>query len=161
MESRRIAEALERIYPSPPMHIDSKYQSPVEAAIANILGCTRTVFVPLVPKIFLNPPSQEYFVASREKSVGMSLDEFGKTADQDIKKTEPYVRELSALLTETDGPFFEGSTPVYADFVVVAWIRMFKGLGQEEKIFSLEGGEQLKKQYEAAHANGWLDRDSY
>ncbi|KIW15556.1 hypothetical protein PV08_05604 [Exophiala spinifera] len=161
VDSRRIAEGLDRIYPDPPLHIESKYQAPVEAALGNIMRCIRSVYMPLVPKMFLNPRCRDYFVATREKVVGMPLDEFGKTADHDVKSAEPYVRELSALLTETDGPFFEGKAPCYADFVVVAWVKMLKGLGVEEKIYALEGGEQLKKQYEAAQASGWFDRDSY
>ncbi|KAJ9642191.1 hypothetical protein H2204_002560 [Knufia peltigerae] len=161
MESRRIADALERVFPTPSMHIDSKYQAPVDAAILNCLGKMRPVFIPLVPKVFLNPRSVEHFVTSREKAIGKSLDEFGRTGDQSIKDAQPHIRELADMLAETDGPFFEGETPCYADFVVISFLRMLKGLGAVEKIYSLDGGERLKKQYQAAEAKGWLDRDSY
>jgi len=161
MDSRRIADALERLHPNPPLHLDSPYQSRIESLIGQILTPIRAVFVPLVPKVFLNPASQAYFIPTREKAVGMGLEEFAKGADEGIQKASPFIRELGEMLRENEGPFLQGNTPCYADMMVLAWLRMLDRLGVSDRFFGLEGGQELKTLYDEGVKQGWFDRDSY
>lgn len=160
MESRNIAEALERLYPNPPLHFDSPYQARIDTLMDKMLLPIRPIFVPLVPQIFLNPASQAYFVPSREKAVGTSLAKYGEGADTGFEKAKPYFKELGEMLRENpEGPFLQGKEPVYADLVVVGWLRMLDGLGWAGTVFDCEGGAEIKKLYEAAAK--WLERDSH
>lgn len=160
MESWKIARALEPVYQDPPLYLDSPILPRMETILGKLVTSLRPAFVPLVPKIFLNPASQAYFIPSREKHVGMSLDEYAKGTDQGIEDASPHVKELAGLLSENQqGPFFLGKEVSYADFVVVAWLRMLVRLGIQDKIWALDGGKELKDLYDACAK--WLERDTY
>lgn len=163
MESRKIADVLERQYPSSPsLRLDSPYQARIESAMAPLLGAVRPLFVPLVPQVFLNPRSHGYFVPSREQAVGMPLPEYARGADKGVDDARPHVKTLGAMFRENaDGPFLMGAEPCYADFIVLGWLRMMDGLGCKDKFLSsgVDGGEELMKLYEAGAK--WLERDSY
>ncbi|KAK4934434.1 hypothetical protein LTR10_024308 [Elasticomyces elasticus] len=159
MESRAIADALERLHPTPSLHLDSPYQSRIEKIVPDLVNSMRPIFMPLVPKTFLNKPSYDYFHATREKSLGMPLDKYAEGADESFKKAKPYIKQLGEMLTENEGPFLEGKKPVYADFVIVAMLRMQAGLGYADKIFGEEGGKELKALYEASKE--WLERENH
>jgi glutathione S-transferase len=159
MESRAIADVLENKYPTPTLHLDSPYLPRVEDLMSKILPSFRGIFVPLVPKVFLNPRSQEFFVSDREKTLGMSLDEFAKNGNEMVKQGAGHVKELGEVYKENkDGPFVLGKEVSYADFIVAAWAKMMVGLGEEEALFGLEGGKEIKAVYEACQA--WFSRDS-
>lgn len=160
MESRKIAEALEKIKPSPSLHLDSPYQARVEKILPDFANSIRPIFMPLVPKTFLNPRSQEYFVATREKNLGMPLEKYAEGAEEALNSAKPHIKQLGDLLKEhPEGPFLEGKTPVYADFVVVGLLKMLHQLGWADRVLDTEGGQELKKLYEAS--SEWLERDSY
>lgn len=160
MDSKKIALELEPRYPNPPLHLDSPVLGRVEAILHKIVTCIRPVFVPLVPKVFLNPASQAYFIPSREKGVGKSLDEFANGGEQGVEDAKPHVKELAGVLGENpEGPFFLGKEVSYVDFVVVGWLKMMVRLNIAERIWSLDGGNELKALYDAS--TKWLERDSY
>ncbi|KIV88054.1 hypothetical protein PV10_08984 [Exophiala mesophila] len=160
MESRKIASALEERYPTPSLHLDSPYLPRVEAVLSKLLPGLRPIFVPLVPKVFLNPRSQEYFIPDRERTFGKSLDEVSQGADQAAEDSRPYVAQLAELLRENqDGPFFAGKQVGYADFMVVAFLRMLTLLGAADKLWKEDGEKELKGLYQACEK--WLERDSY
>ncbi|KAH0841280.1 hypothetical protein AYO21_04880 [Fonsecaea monophora] len=161
MESRAIVDKLEKLYPSPPLYLDSPYLARVEQLLPKVATAFRPIFMPGVPKTFLNPPSYAYFVASREKSVGMTLDEYeAKNAEQAWKDVEAPVKELGELYAENpDGPFLMGKQLSYADIMVLGFLRMIDRLGHKERFLALEGGDKLRALYEASAK--WLERDSY
>lgn len=159
MESRKIASALEERYPTPSLHLDSPYLPRVEAVLGKLLPGLRPIFVPMVPKIFLNPRSQDFFIPDREKTFGKSLDEVAKGADQAFEDSRPYVAQLGELLRENqNGPFFAGKDVGYADFMVVAFLRMLTLLGVADKLWQGDGEKELKDLYQACEK--WLERDS-
>lgn len=160
MESRKIAFALEPLYPEPPLHLDSPVLARVETILPKVVECVRPAFAPLVPKLFLNPVSRDYFVESREKGLKQPLDEFAKGADRGFEEAAPYLKELADILREKpEGPFFLGEVVSYADFMVVAWLHMFVRLRIADRIWALEGGKELKALYDASAK--WLERDTY
>ncbi|EXJ85450.1 hypothetical protein A1O1_05814 [Capronia coronata CBS 617.96] len=160
MDSRKIADVLESEYPDPALHLESPYQARIEALVGKLLGQIMPIFVPLVPKVFLNPASQKYYVPSRETSLGMALDEYHKGADQALDQARPTIKQIGDMLDENaSGPYLQGQEPCYADFIVVSWIRMMDGLGWAETFLACDGGQQIKRLYEASAK--WLERDSY
>ena len=160
MDSRKIADTLEELYPSPTLRLDSPFQTRIETLMVNLLTPMRPLFVPLVPPTFLRPRSQEYFVASREKSVGMTLEEYAQGADKGFEDCRPWIKALGAMLREDpSGPFLMGAEPCYADFVVLSWIKMMDGLGYRDKFFACDGGQEIRSLYEGGAK--WLERDSY
>ncbi|EXJ65666.1 uncharacterized protein A1O5_11193 [Cladophialophora psammophila CBS 110553] len=161
MESRAIVDKLEQLHPSPSLHLNSPYLPRIEQLLPNLLGQVRPVFMPLVPKVFLNPPSYDYFVASREKALGMSLDEYAaKNTDKAWEDVKPFVKELAAIYAEnSEGPFLMGKQVSYADMMVLGFLKMMDRLENVNKFFAMEGGEKLKEVYEAGAK--WLERDSY
>ncbi|KIX97164.1 uncharacterized protein Z520_07278 [Fonsecaea multimorphosa CBS 102226] len=161
MESRVIADKLEQLHPSPSLHLDSPYLARMEQLLPKIQNAVRPIFMPRVPKTFLNPVSRDYFVATREKAIGMSLDEYAsKNTEQAWEDVRPLVKELAGVYAENpQGPFLMGNDVSYADFMVVGFLRMFDRLGAVDQLFAMDGGEKLKEVYGACAK--WLERDTY
>ncbi|KIW35604.1 uncharacterized protein PV07_02291 [Cladophialophora immunda] len=161
MESRAIVDKLEQLHPSPPLSLDSPYLARAEQLVPKLANAVRPIFMPLVPKTFLNPPSRDYFVASREKALGMPLDAYAAAnTAQAWEDAKPVVKEAGAVYAENpDGPFLLGKQVSYADFMVLGFLRMMDRLGIKDRFFAMEGGEKLKELYEAGAK--WLERDSY
>jgi glutathione S-transferase len=159
MDSRPIANALDSLHPTPSLHLDSPYLAKIEELLPKLVNTVRPVFVPLVPKKFLLPRSAEYFTASREKGLNMSLDEFAKGADKAFEDVKPHVKTVSALYQENaDGPFLLGQDVSYADFYVLGFLRMMDRLGVADKFWNMDGGIELKKAYEAAAK--WFEHEN-
>ena len=72
-------------------------------------------FMPSVPRTVLNPKSVEYFVETRSKRIGMSLEQFEKEKanDQTWEAMVPKLQEMAALLKANGGPFVMGKTGQY------------------------------------------------
>ncbi|ETI28666.1 hypothetical protein G647_01117 [Cladophialophora carrionii CBS 160.54] len=161
MDSRKIVERLEALYPTPSLHLDSPYQGRIEHFLPKLVGTVRPIFMPLVPVTFLNPPSKAYFEQDREKAVGMPLQEYhAKNAEQAYRDVEPLWKELAGWYAENDGGvWLSGGEIIYADVMVLGLLRMLDRLGVADRLWALEGGEVLKKVYDAAAK--WFERDTY
>jgi len=159
MDSRPIVDKLESLYPTPSLHLDSPYLARVEEFLPKPVTAIRPVFVPLVPKTFLNPRSAEYFTKSREEGLGKTLDEFALGGEKGFEEVKPYVKELGEWYGENgDGPFLLGKEVSYADVMVLGWLRMLDRLGVVGRIFELEGGGKLREVYEAA--GKWFEKET-
>lgn len=148
MDSRSIADEIEKIHPEPSVHLDSPYVDRLMSNMRIIVPELYPVFVTKVPKRLLNDPSAEYFTRTRSEDVGAPLDEFGKqTSDDDCFKTaEPAIREVTAMLKEnTDGPFFMGSTFSWADIVWIGLLLFFQRIGDDvfESLLSVSGDREV------------------
>jgi glutathione S-transferase len=160
MDSRPIADALEAKYPSPSLHLDSPYTARTTELLPTLAGSVRTVFVPMVPKNFLNPRSEEYFVASREKSLGMPLDDYAKQGAQAFEDAKPYVKKAGEMYAENpEGPFLMGKEVSYGDVMFISWLKMMDQLGIADRFWEMEGGQALKECYDAGAK--WFERDSH
>jgi len=159
MDSFAIAQKLESLHPTPSLHLDSPYQSRIEEFLPTMVNQVRPIFMPLVPQKFLNPRSKEYFISTREKALGMPLEQYAKNAKQGFTNVKPYAKELGDMYAENDGPFLMGKEVCYADIMVLGWLRMFDRLGEVSKIFEMEGGEKLKDVYQTT--GKWFERDTY
>jgi len=74
-------------------------------------------------------------------------------------EAKPIAEELGAILKESGGPYYKGSSPSYADFVTVGFMHCMKRVdeGVFERVIGLE--PELKKQYDACKK--WLERDDH
>jgi glutathione S-transferase len=161
MESRKIIDALEKLYPTPSLHLDSPYQARVEEFLPKVIAKVRPIFMPLVPVTFLNPPSKAYFEQDRERAIGMPLQEYhAKNAEQAYRDVEPLWKELAGFYAENEGGvWLSGGEVIYADVMVLGMLRMLDRLGVAERLWALEGGAALKAVYAAAAK--WFERDTY
>jgi glutathione S-transferase len=134
MNSYKIADALEAAFPEPSLHLDSPYLPRVRKAMVNGFTQIHGVYIPLVPVKILNPASVPYFVETRSKEEGMSLEQFAKEhgGPKAWEKAEPWMREATALLKEDPtGPFFMGKTVSYADFIWASMLIFLPRLGDD------------------------------
>lgn len=133
-DSRVIAEELERLHPEPSLHLDAPVLPKVESLVPKIRSPLDPILMPRIPRNILNPDSAEYFSRTRAVRFGMPLPEFEKcekSGETAWKGAEGPLKEMAALLKETDGPFFMGQQVSYADFVFVSLLLMFKRLGED------------------------------
>ena len=112
MDSRKIADVLEKAYPSPPLHLDSPILKKVEELVPQCVRSLGPLFLPRVPQNVLNPRSAEYFRRTRSERLGMDLSQLEKEkgGEKAWKVVEPKWKELGSLLKAEGGPFFMGKT---------------------------------------------------
>ena len=90
----------------------------------------------------------------------MTLEEYSQGAEKSLEEVKPFVKELGDWYAENpEGVFLLGKDVSYADVMVLGWLKMMDLLGVSERFWGMEGGERLKKVYEAG--GKWLERDSY
>jgi hypothetical protein len=61
MDSRKIADRLEKDYPNPPLFLDSPLTQQVSNMYGKFAEPMRPAWMPLVAQNLLNPSSKEYF----------------------------------------------------------------------------------------------------
>ncbi|KAL9129570.1 MAG: hypothetical protein Q9175_007261, partial [Cornicularia normoerica] len=162
MDSRKIADVLEKEHPSPSLHLDSPMLKKVEELIPQCTSPIRPVFLPRVPRSVLSPRSAEYFERTREATFGMPLSQVEKEkgGESAWEAAEPKWKELGALLKAQGGPFFMGKTVSYADLIVVGAMHCFSSLGDDalyQRVKNLEPA--FSTLYDASKA--WLERDDH
>ncbi|KAK4166344.1 hypothetical protein QBC43DRAFT_257803 [Cladorrhinum sp. PSN259] len=157
MDSRKIANRLEELYPSPPLHLDSPYQAKIESAMNKIMNHISPVYIPLIPKRILNEASHPHWYRTREITEGMDLDTLWETQGGqkafDALEQSGDLQEVTGWLKENDeGPFFLGKEVSYADFVWVGFLVFIKRIGEEDVY-----GEILKRSGDAGVHERLLD----
>ena len=112
MDSRKIADELEKQYPEPSLHLDAPILPKVQAAVENLFKSLAPAMLPQVPRTFLNAASVQYFERTREAMYGMPLSQLEKVAggDKAWQKAEPIFKEVGDWLRANGGPFFLGQT---------------------------------------------------
>ena len=112
MDSRKIANVLEKEHPLPSLHLDSPILKKVEELAPQCVMPIGPVFMPRIPRVVLNPRSAEYFEHTREERFGMTLSQLEKEkgGESAWKAAEPKWKELGTLLKAKGGPFFMGKT---------------------------------------------------
>jgi glutathione S-transferase len=165
MDSRQIANHIEKTHPQPPVHLDSPYLTKVEELVISIFAPLRPICYMRVPANLLNEASKPYWLTTRAERVGMPLDEHERQSGGEAayRGSEPHLKQITSLLQEnSDGPYFMGRTVSYADFVWVSALVFFKRV--DGALF-----EQVLKRTgdEAAHValldacEPWLKRSGY
>lgn len=139
IDSRVIAETIEKDFPSPPLYLDSPYLEKLQTKVLEpLMRALRPHFVAKVARNLIREASVEYFTTTREKVIGMSLDDFEKKEGQvdNFAEAEPYLHEITGWLKENEkGPYFMGKTVGYADFVWGGILLFFQRIDASGKEF--------------------------
>ena len=154
MDSYKIADIIEERHPEPSVPLSTPVQLRFIELMKGFMGALTPIYVPGVAQRLLGDESLDFFLASRQKDVGMSLADYGKQHSPGaFDRAEPFARQITALLNETSssGPYFLGDKISYTDFIWAAILLFFKCLGEEDYY-----PEVLKRSGDAeAHTKFW------
>lgn len=145
-ESLAIAHRLEQQNPQRSLRIDSPNTDVVIKLTEKIMYAVLPDFVPKVPKRLLADASLEYWYRTRQEWFGgIKLDDLERRqgGHQVYQKARADIKQLGEMLQKVrSGPFFEGDTPTYADFVWVSFLYFYEKLGDD--IFQKLVGEDYQ-----------------
>lgn len=112
MDSKKIAQRLEKDHPSPSMHLDSPILAEVEKLLTKVQEPLRPVYMPSVPANLLNEPSSEYFHRTRAEKYGKPLAQLYKEdgGEEAWIVTLPQIKDLGQVVQAKGGPFVMGET---------------------------------------------------
>ncbi|KAF2164175.1 hypothetical protein M409DRAFT_56874 [Zasmidium cellare ATCC 36951] len=137
MESRHIADALEKLQPEPSLRLDTGYPERAQGIVDLLL---RTVVVPFmyrIPDWLLRPEGAKWYHQERQKLFGgMTLYDFAEheefSGERAWQKAEPAMNDLRNLLAENQtGPFVMGSQVSYADFIIVSYFKFLTKIDKD------------------------------
>ncbi|KAK5656986.1 hypothetical protein OQA88_3509 [Cercophora sp. LCS_1] len=133
MDSRKIVDVINGKYPEPALKVETKYLDWFGRNYGKLMGRLRGVYVPNVVKRLLDPYAHEYWYQTREKSNGMPLDQLERElgGQKAWEMAAPLLQELTGLLKENEGPFFEGDEVTYVDFVWVGALLFIQKIGED------------------------------
>ncbi|KAJ4137420.1 hypothetical protein NW768_003007 [Fusarium equiseti] len=163
MDSAKILERIEKDYPEPSVHKDSPVLAKLFAIMPKIMGALQPVYFTHVPGRILSEKSQPYWYETRSKVAGQPLDElYQKKGGQSAwDNAKPHVQEVEALLKEnSEGPFFLGKTPSYADFVWGGFLIFMQRNQVIDEVYKISGDAQLHKDLLEATAP-WHKRNDH
>lgn len=164
MDSRKIAEAVEKLQPEPSLHMDKgDVIDRAQAAVGGIPANLGPIGLPRVPELLLNPRSAEYFHETRSKRFGMSLDELSKSdkaGENAWKNAEPALKAIKDLLHEDEsGPYVMGKEVSFADFVVGGLWAFMKKLDKGDLYDRLMSTDASFPEHWKA-VEKWFEKDS-
>lgn len=137
MESRRIADALEKLQPEPSLHLDSGLPERAQGIVDQLL---RTVVVPFmyrIPDWLLRPEGAKWYHEERQKLFGgMTLYDFAEheefSGERAWTRAEPAMKALKDLLAENqDGPYVMGKEPGFADFIIASYFKFMTKIDKD------------------------------
>jgi glutathione S-transferase len=128
MESMKIAHALEARYPSPSLRLDSPYLPKVNLLTEQVMNAIAPDIVNWITKEVVNEASLPYWNKTREAILGSPLDviEREKGGSQVYEVARDALLQVTSLLKENHGPFFEGEDVGFADFQWVGFLMFLK-----------------------------------
>lgn len=148
-DSANIARAVEKLYPEPPLHLDSPYWARVEQIGSKVVQSIVPLCYSRVPVNILNDASVEYWYTTRRQRLGMSVQEYEEKngGEAAYAGAEPHLKEMTQVLKENDGPFFMGSQVSNADFSWVAVLLFFKRIDEAifDEVLKRTGDEAVHK----------------
>ncbi|KAF5020101.1 hypothetical protein F66182_7864 [Fusarium sp. NRRL 66182] len=163
MDSNKILERIEKEHPEPSVHSDSPVLSKLFEIMPKIMKSIQPIYLNAVPERLLNDKSLPYWHETRTGMVGMPLDQYyeengGQQAWDGAK--EP-LHEVEALLKDnSDGPFFLGKTPSYADFVWAGLLIFLRRCEVIDELYKISSDSQIHKDLLEATAP-WHKRNDH
>lgn len=162
MDSDKIATYLDEQYPNPPLPLSLPEDAEIAKFFGGMIGPSRGLWMPLVPKNVLLPQCAEYFTRTREEDFcgGKSLEDYRESQDHEKIWAEmlPGIKGLGEVLKREEGPFIKGKEVSYWDFKIVGYLHFLNRVHKpfHDKLISLEPA--LGSLYEASAK--WLERGS-
>ncbi|KZV85200.1 hypothetical protein EXIGLDRAFT_654276 [Exidia glandulosa HHB12029] len=129
-DSEVIAEYLDAAYPDTPRLFPVGFMRGLQAAFAQLFAkevTARTVPL-LLPGVPANVDAANgaYFAESRKRWYGAPLDEWAPLGSEKRARKWEAAKEgwgtVAQVYEASGGPWLMGKEPVYADFIVVAWL---------------------------------------
>lgn len=159
MDSWAIAHTLERLHPTPSLHLDNSINAQVRDLVTSLADPLRPFVIPKVPAI-LNPRSAEYFLETRAVRFGKPLTRVlaEDATEKCWQDAGVAVDEVARLLRkDASGPFFLGKEVSYADLIFVAYLKFLEIVDGDvfERVVGLDEG--FNRVYQAC--GKWLERD--
>ncbi|KAL2851562.1 hypothetical protein BJY01DRAFT_260627 [Aspergillus pseudoustus] len=100
----------------------------------------------------LDPRGKEYFTKLWEAKLGKSADEMAPKSESELgdvlEAMGAAMRPVVELLRETEGVFFEGHEPGFADFVLVGSLVWFRRIDREGRLWGAVVGEEARRLWE-------------
>ncbi|KAL5339253.1 hypothetical protein BJX70DRAFT_398018 [Aspergillus crustosus] len=151
MDSFPIAHHLEEIFPERPLFPSGDSSLELAQKVQGIVGrasvAVYTLLLPSIVKI-LDPRGQEFYNRTRTAMFGKPLAEVAPTDPEVVREMIEKMKKEMAPIVEilkenTGGPFLEGETPGYADFIVESFLIWWKFADEKlwEEIVGLGDGE--------------------
>lgn len=132
MDSKLIAEHFEKKQPNPPLRMESPYVQSILTPLRELLIPLQPVYLYLVPTRLLGEASIPYFRSTREKDIGKTLEAMHDEAIDGVwGRAAPGIHKIVTALNENKGPFLEGETVCYADFMLGGVLITLKCLGDD------------------------------
>ncbi|EED18881.1 conserved hypothetical protein [Talaromyces stipitatus ATCC 10500] len=164
MDSYKIADIIEERHLEPRVHrLNIPAQLTFRNILTNLMRQLTPLYIPGIAQRLLSNESIDFFIAARQKDVGMPLDEYGKQHGPGaFDRAEPFLHEMTALLDETAGPYFLGDTVSYTDFIWAAILLFFKCFGDDiyGELLMRSGNSQVHTEFLDALSQ-WTKRNDY
>lgn len=157
MNSILIAPKLDELYPEPNLQLGSNAHIEAQEITSQITNTLVPYWLPKLARTVMCEEDKKWFYEIRAPDAGVPLEQWEQTpANVFWDAAKPGLERLEALLERAEGPFVLGGKPSYGDFVVVAAIKMFEVLGEEDlgKFFEYPA---VKKLWDAC--GEWMVRD--
>ena len=153
MDSLKIAQELERLYPEPSLRLENPVVEQVAGLVLACLGTLKGVLLPMTARNLLNEESREFWKRTKAEILETKVDK-----EEVWGEANQAFRKMGELLREREGPFFGGEVG-FADFIVVGVLGYFKRIGEGlfERVIGIEPA--LEALYEACRP--WLERNDH
>ena len=164
MDSRKIVDKLEALYPHPSLHLEANAHDRILSTLGKAVNAARPMILAAVWRNVLREPSASFFAEDRQRRFGKTIDQL-EMDDGGDEAWAAAQRGLESLKLEMkqhkndNGPFLLGSSLSYGDFLITA---IFTWLERaDSRIFEKFVGydESFRSTYEARRP--WLERDGH
>ncbi|KAJ9613500.1 hypothetical protein H2200_003442 [Cladophialophora chaetospira] len=165
MDSHKIAGRLEKLYPQPPLDVAADpHLAEIESLADKIVSIVCPDFIFKVAEGLLSEASLPYWHQTREAWFGgQKLHEVAteKGGAEAYRKARPLVDHVTKLLVQNHaGPFFQGATLSYADFVWASFLHFFERL-DEGSLELLVGQDRTSHIALLEACRPWLRRNDH
>ncbi|KAK0731956.1 putative glutathione S-transferase [Lasiosphaeris hirsuta] len=165
MDSRKIADAINARYPSPPLTLDSPALARIEALKPQIMGKIRGAYQVGVYRRLLGDASKPYWRRTRKLIAALTPEQLegGEGPEWKWAEAGPLLAEVTALLGESEGgPFFLGGEVSYVDFVWASFLLFLQTIGEDVLEAALAHAGDAKVHRDLLEAVGpWTQRRTY
>jgi len=131
MNSFKIAQVLEELYPTPSLPPTSPIQQKYFDVLSEAWNIMEPIKFSFVPRRLLNEVNYPYWRATRSENIGKPMSQ--AELDAIFEAASPHMRPVTAMLKEKsgEGPFFMGDTITFTDAVHAGILIMMRRLGDD------------------------------
>lgn len=167
MESRHIADALEKLQPSPSLGLGTGYAERAQGIVDQLLRTVVLPYIYRIPDWLLRPEGAKWYHEERQKLFGgMTLYDFAKhpefSGEKAWQKSEPHVKALKDLLAENpSGPFVMGDRVSYADFIIASYFKFLTKIDEDGDVYGRMVGFDPSFVALVKACEKWYERDDH